>query len=673
MKIAFKLVLLFAAYYGTARFGLSIHAMNKFATLIWPPTGIALTALLLFDEPLWPAIFLAATLVNWVTGAPIFVAALIGVGNTLEAVIGARLIRRDGDFRPGLSRLTDVYHLIFYGAILSTIVSATIGVFALWFGGILVTAQLVPTWLQWWVGDAAAGLTVTPLLLIFGDFLLTRRPLPTVRRMAEFAIFLLVMILASFIVLGGIAGQEIGPFIKEYFLFPVLLWGTMRFGQFGSAPVTFVIAEIGLYSTALGTGPFSGPIHQANMIQLIVFNAVIATTGLILGAAVSERESEKKSAQAANAAKSAFLANMSHEIRTPLGAILGFSELLVSGKTRDADKQSALEAIKRNGTMLSKLINEVLDLSKIEAGKLQIERAAASFSELISDIKTLPSLEASAKNLRFTIECNEPLPATITTDILRLRQVLLNIIGNAIKFTEAGEIGVTVQMAGEGEARRLMFRIEDTGLGISDDQKEHLFQPFHQADASITRKFGGTGLGLALSKRLAKALGGDVVLESGRTQKGTSFIITIDPGEISGRWKADEKAPAPRILADTRSRLKGRNILVVDDNHDNLIMVKKILELEGATVDTAKNGLEALNSAKRISYSVILMDLQMPQMDGFTATQELRRSGYSRPIIALTAHAMREERNRCLANGFNEHICKPIELASLLDVIARIS
>jgi signal transduction histidine kinase/CheY-like chemotaxis protein len=663
-------IALFALYFITARFGLSLNAANKFATLVWPPTGISLAALLLFDGPLWPAIFLAAFLVNLQVGAPFAVALAMGAGNTLEAVLGAWLIRRNHTFHPNLDRLQDVFRLIFYGAVVSTLVSATIGNMALLAGGVITTTQFPHMWMQWWVGDAAADLTFTPLLVVFGQYLLLgERSALKPESWLEFLTIILTMIFASGLVLSGVFGEGAGGYAKEYFLFPFLLWATMRFAQLGSVLVVFTITMIALWSTAFGYGPFTAPSPETSLMHLIVFTMVIAATGLILGAVVSQRQKETERAEAANAAKSEFLANMSHEIRTPLGAVLGFSELLGSEAINPAEKKTALDVIKRNGRMLAHLVDDILDLSKVEAGKLSVEFTSTPISDLIAELTSELARDASAKGLKFSVNRGPGLPENIHTDALRLRQILLNVAGNAIKFTRYGLVTLDIHLAGELGKRRLAFVVTDTGPGILGEERTRLFEPFHQLDASITRRYGGTGLGLALSKRLAKALGGDLVLDEERTGPGTSFILTIDAGEIpEARGESESGITADRTKARP---LTGREVLIVDDNKDNLLLAKTILQLEGARVDTAESGIDAIVKTANKEYSLVLMDLQMPDVDGFMAVKKMRDSGYRRPIVALTAHALIEERNRCLQSGFNEHLSKPIDKGRLLDVIKR--
>jgi PAS domain S-box-containing protein len=389
-----------------------------------------------------------------------------------------------------------------------------------------------------------------------------------------------------------------------------------------------------------------------------------------------EIQDAKKAAEDANREKSNFLANMSHEIRTPLGAILGFSEILTEPGLKEEEFKDYVKIINRNGQSLSVLIDDILDLSKVEAGHLEVEKTNLVLWDLMRNIETLFKLKAEAKGLKLVIEAKGPVPEKIKSDPTRLRQVLLNIVGNAIKFTSQGEVKITIQMRPNPDpslAGELVFYISDTGLGISAEEAERLFQPFTQADSSTTRKFGGTGLGLALSRKLARALGGDVILQQSVPGQGSTFKVSIlaEPvQEISP--PAAEMAPTVGPKAASPVPLPGVNILVADDSSDNRLLISRILNKTGAHVDLAVDGCKAVEKAREAEYDIVVMDMQMPNLDGYEATRQLRGSGFAGPIIALTANAMRNDREKCLEAGCSDYLPKPIDPVQLYKVVGEL-
>jgi signal transduction histidine kinase/CheY-like chemotaxis protein len=390
----------------------------------------------------------------------------------------------------------------------------------------------------------------------------------------------------------------------------------------------------------------------------------------------------KRAADEANEAKSHFLANMSHEIRTPMTAILGYTELLMAPSLDVEERKQYVNTIRRNGNMLLELINDILDLSRIEAGRLTLEIQVCSPTQIAEDVLALLQARAAEKQLDLNFGYEANVPTRIRTDPVRLRQILVNLLGNAVKFTERGSVRLHLaieadQMAGRS---RLVFRVSDTGPGIAPHQVTQLFRPFTQGDATTTRRFGGTGLGLVISKRLALMLGGDIEVES-TPGRGSTFALTIDPGpvdELTEEARGQHGADAPqedRPLLDNDAKLRGR-VLLAEDTADTRQLVMHVLRNAGLEVAMAENGRQAYRMAleSRQSgspYDLILMDIQMPVMDGYQATRRLRDEGWKGPIVALTAHAMVGDEAKCAAAGCDEYISKPVDLICLLAVIAR--
>jgi len=392
---------------------------------------------------------------------------------------------------------------------------------------------------------------------------------------------------------------------------------------------------------------------------------------------VHRRQSEKNEkeliqakayAEEANIAKSRFLANMSHEIRTPLGIILGFTDLALEQSYSPEAMKNYLLGIQRNGQMLNRVIGEILDLSKIEASRLELEIVSVPLKDILEEVISSLQLSAQEKGISLFLKIDPTLPDIIETDPTRLRQILINLIGNAIKFTDRGHVSAIAQWLDSGV---FQLFVEDTGIGITPEQKEKLFQPFAQADMSMTRRYGGTGLGLILAKQLAQALGGDLTLHDSALQIGSVFACTIKPQ--SAIWNAQLVAKSPTSKNAYIHLLDDTKILVIDDSEDNRFLITRILQTSGATTAEADNGENGLNMALNHDYDVILMDLQMPVMDGRQATMLLREKGIKIPIIALTAHALKEEKNKALQEGFTEYLTKPINREVLLTTIDRLT
>lgn len=385
----------------------------------------------------------------------------------------------------------------------------------------------------------------------------------------------------------------------------------------------------------------------------------------------------QEAAETATSAKSNFLANMSHEIRTPIGIIIGFADLLADREASSSDKVVFAEKIRQNGDQLMALVNDILDLTKIEAEQMDIEKKPVVLDEVLSDVITSLNPKAREKGIGFVVKSDGPLPRTIETDAPRLRQILFNVIGNAIKFTSEGGVQVGVHYVGEGPRAPLIeFYVEDSGRGVTEEQRRKLFQLFSQGDSAIRRTYGGTGLGLILSKKLAQSLGGDVDLRRSLPNQGSLFTITIDPGPPREKPEAmpensDFTALAAREVDHRQQRLDGMRVLVVDDLPDNLFFVDRLLRGAGASVESTESGRDAIDLLHDKDFDLILLDLRMPEMDGFETAEIIRAEGHQEPIVALTADAMIEDKEKCFKQGFNGHITKPVHREALINEVAR--
>lgn len=392
----------------------------------------------------------------------------------------------------------------------------------------------------------------------------------------------------------------------------------------------------------------------------------------------AKAEIAQAAANVANETKSEFLANMSHELRTPMTAILGYAELLESGTGPEADRLASARIIRRNGAHLLRILNDILDISKFEAGKMTMDVAPCALAEVLAEVESLMGGRARERGLRFEVVLETPTPATIATDETRLRQILFNLVGNAIKFTDAGSVGLRVWYQGASDPTKGQLRVDvvDSGVGMTNEQMLQLFEPFEQVDTSAARRFGGTGLGLSISRRLSRALGGDLSVRS-TPGVGSTFRVDLPVTVVSEERRQVPTEAPPKAAAPTRGpeQLRGMCVLLAEDSPDIQGFVSLLLQRGGARVVTVADGQAAVDAALAAkenghSFDVVLMDMQMPVLDGREAASHLRAAGYLAPIVALTASSMSGDRERCIAAGCDDYLSKPIQVATLMEKVA---
>ncbi len=372
----------------------------------------------------------------------------------------------------------------------------------------------------------------------------------------------------------------------------------------------------------------------------------------------------KEEAESANTVKGQFLANMSHEIRTPLNGISGLLHLVMQTELQDLQKSYIEKSLKASEDLMQ-IINDILDFSKIETGKLEIENISFVLNDILEKVEVLTANNAEKKNLHFSINHNGLNDLKFVGDPLRLKQVLLNLVNNAIKFTSSGSVGITVEKVKKDESRiYLLFSVKDTGIGLTEEQQKRLFSAFSQVDSSVTRKYGGTGLGLAISKQLVELMGGQIWIDS-ELGKGSTFCFTIAFGKDNNDY-IEQKYE--KVIEYTP---KGEYVLLAEDNQINQLVATELLKSQGYQVDVANNGQEAIAMLEQKDYDIVLMDIQMPVMDGLVAAKKIRENARFKdlPIIALSANAMSADREKSLKHGMNEHITKPISPNVLFDVL----
>ncbi len=776
-------------YFGAAKLGLSLGLVEQ-VTVVWPPSGIALAALLLGGHRLWPGVWLGAFLANATAKESLEVACAIAAGNTLEAAIGAHLLRRLVGFHNSLERLRDVVGLVVLAAGVSTTVSATVGVTSLCLGEVHSWSSFGRLWWTWWLGDAMGDVVVAPVLLSWAAWPRLRWD---PRQLAEAGALLLGLGAVGLIVFTGGGPRTLPGYPLEYTLFPFVIWAALRFGPRGWASVTLLALVVSLAGTLNGLGPFALGSGHESLVLLVLYMAIVAVTALLLGGVVAEhkrteealRESEARFRQLAEAMpqivwvarpdgytyycnrrwydytgltseesvgygwadrlhpddrqrsldrwneaartgepyeidyriraadgsyrwflgralpardsagrvlrwfgtctdvddkrraeealkegdrrKDAFLAMLAHELRNPLAPVRSAVGVLNRVGAGDPAAWQAREMIERQVGHMARLIDDLLDVSRISRGKVLLRQEPLDLGALVRAAIEDHRAILGASGLELKVELPEE-PLLLSGDPTRLAQVVGNLLHNAAKFTDAGG-RVQVRLAAEPDGRAAVLSVRDSGIGMEGEILAHLFEPFSQADRSLDRSRGGLGLGLALVKGLVESHGGTIRAASAGLGCGSELTVRLP-------LNPDLSLPAPANGPAAAQGSRSLHVLIVEDNRDAAESLRLLLELQGYAVDVAFTGGAALESARRLPPDLVLCDIGLPGgMDGYAVARALRADPPRAPLhlIALSGYGQEEDQRRARQAGFDRHLTKPVDPGVLTQLLGALA
>ncbi|MEP1079555.1 MASE1 domain-containing protein [Leptolyngbya sp. PL-A3] len=704
-------------YYITAKFGQSLAIPPGFITPVYPPSGIALAAMLLLGYRvwwgIWVAALIAATWPLWANTGVLSMAIASGVGiatgSVLQAACGTFLIKRFIGQQHLFSNTPRVAK--FTGLeLLSCTVSPTFGATTMYLCGFIDGKNYIISWLTFWLGDAIGVLVIAPLLLLWIEPWVNQSPnaliaLPTSetiqasRRSPRFSLEVALWTIALLAV-GAVAFGFGYP--VEYLLIPLLLWAAFRSEQRITAIAIILVSALAIAGTIRGTSSFNRSTLNESLLLLQTFLGTITVTTLILSAVIIEREQakarlervneeleskveertaalkqSKEAAEVASRAKSEFLANMSHELRTPLNGILGYAQILNRSQSWGDKERKGIDIIYQCGSHLLTLINDVLDISKIEAQRLELDPHTVHLPALLQGIAEIIGIRAEQKGIHFIYLPDANLPEGINVDEKRLRQVLINLLGNAVKFTDRGKVIFKVERLPaqamsmladkKPSAIRLRFEVADTGIGMPPEAMEKIFQPFEQV-SNPKRNSEGTGLGLAISQTIAHLMDSHIEVRS-ETGVGSTFFFEVELPTVN-EW-------GPTSTTDTGEHLVGyegkrRTLLVIDDKWENRSVIVNLLEPLGFNLIEAEDGQDGLNKAMQMQPHLIITDLLMPVMDGYQFLAHIRQSKTLKaiPVIVSSASVSSMDQQQSLDAGGNDFLIKPVQVDELFKMLS---
>jgi signal transduction histidine kinase/CheY-like chemotaxis protein len=691
----FDVLVIAMSYYVTSWLVLKKMPISTYGTPVWPAAGLVIGLLLLWGRSRWLGVFLGATLGNYTAMESLILSALAGLGTTLGSLFSVTLILKLTGKNYFLNQVSHVVIFCFCSLFTGTILQCLIGVMTVCLGGYKSWSQYLEIFWGRWIGDSIGILVFTPLVLAWSK----KTTYSSIKSWLNSELFITVFTLIIVSYFTFIKSQPV-----EYLLLPPLLWSAFRF----SGKITTLLVAIMSILAAIATSHKMGIFYEValknnSILLLQLFIGVIAVTIISMLAIVAEnrqaklnlqianteleervfartrdlQESEIKAkqlaskAETANQAKSTFIANMSHELRSPLNAVIGFSQLMLRDNNLPKDQYENAGIIYRSGEYLLTLINHILDLAKIEAGKTTLNIHNFDLYRLLDDLEDMLHLQASNDGLNLIFNRSENIPHYICTDEVKLRQVLINLITNSIKFTRQGKITVSVNKKNKEltDVLILHFQIHDTGVGIESIELPKIFEAFSQGQAGKEIQ-EGTGLGLAISRKFIQLMGGDIAVES-ELGKGTTFqfYIQVKLGQaIANNYPKEHQRVIG--LAPGQPLYK---ILAVDDKLINRQLLFKLLAPLGFEMKEASNGEEAIAIWDEWEPHLIWMDMRMPVMDGYDATKHIKSTtkGNATAIIALTASVLEEEKAIVLSAGCDDFLRKPFTEDAIFDILAQ--
>jgi signal transduction histidine kinase/ActR/RegA family two-component response regulator len=656
------IALLAFVYFVAGKLSLTLASLNASASPVWPPAGIALAALLLLGYRAWPAIFVGAFLVNALTAGNIATSLGIAAGNTLEALFGAWLVNRFAGGTSAFDRPQNVFKFAL-AAIASTLVSPLFGITSLALGGFAHWENYGRVWLTWWLGDASGDLIAAPAVVLWSS-----QPWRHFSRREGFEVSVLLLLLLGLAeaVFGGWLPVSTKTYPFFFLCGPIMIWTAFRFTPRETATGIFLLSAIAIWGTLHRWGPFVLETENQSLLTLQSWTAVLTITAMALAAAMAERnraqaaiEQKKEEIEAANRTKDNFLAMLSHELRTPLTPVLAELDALETEPARSEESRDSLAMIRRNVELESQLIDDLLDLTRIAKDRLQLNFGPLDTHETVSNVVEMCRTEANARRLRIHLNLRAG-AHHVCADAAKFQQIIWSLLKNAIKFT--GENGQITVSSSNPQPQALIISVHDTGIGIEPEMMERIFTPFEQGERSFQRRYGGLGLGLAISKSLAQAHGGLLTATSEGRDRGSTFALTMKT--VSPPVQA-EKPVALRVEARTL------RILLVDDHQDTCTALERLLVRRGHLVSAVHNMRSAMETAVRNHYDLLISDIALPDGTGTELMSYLRAiSGI--PGIAISGFGMNGDIQRSREAGFAEHLVKPITMENLEAAISRV-